>query len=174
MSEQNDQAPNWVRAIDRVNETLGSLLSWGMIALVLLQVGLVVAHTVFKSGSVPLTELMLYINGAVFLGAAGLALQRDEHVRVDIFYRPAHPRDKAEVNIWGALLFLFPVCGLLWWTGSAFVADSWSVLEKSTETAGLPFVYILKSFILLFATVLTLQGLAETMREWRRMKDRSL
>jgi len=44
------------------------------------------------------------------------------------------------------------------------VARSWSILEHSRETSGLPFVYLLKTLIPLFAFLMALQGLSQAIR----------
>jgi TRAP-type mannitol/chloroaromatic compound transport system permease small subunit len=42
-----------------------------------------------------------------------------------------------------------------------YVARSWAILEGSRETSGLPFVYLLKTLIPLFAVLIGLQGVAQ-------------
>jgi TRAP-type mannitol/chloroaromatic compound transport system permease small subunit len=44
------------------------------------------------------------------------------------------------------------------------VARSWSILEGSREVSGLPFVYLLKTLIPLFALLIGLQGIAQAIR----------
>jgi TRAP-type mannitol/chloroaromatic compound transport system permease small subunit len=139
--------PAFVRTIDRCNEAIGRWVSWAVIAMVLLQF-LVVA----------LQESIVYLHGLLFLVAAGYTLLRDGHVRVDIFYRSAPPRQKALVDLLGTLLFLLPVCVLLWVVSWPYVAASWSVLEGSKETSGIQGVYLLKSAILVFVLLVALQG----------------
>ena len=48
-----------------------------------------------------------------------------------------------------------------------YVARSWSILERSRETSGLPFVYLLKTLIPLFALLMALQGISQAMRAAR-------
>jgi TRAP-type mannitol/chloroaromatic compound transport system permease small subunit len=40
------------------------------------------------------------------------------------------------------------------------VANSWRVLESSGEIGGLPFIYLLKSVLLVFALLLAVQGIS--------------
>ena len=47
-----------------------------------------------------------------------------------------------------------------------YVARSWTIFEGSRETSGLPFVYLLKTLIPLFALLLGLQGVAQAIRAW--------
>ena len=49
---------------------------------------------------------------------------------------------------------------LVWIVSAPYVAQSWSVLEGSKETSGIQGIFLLKTMILVFATLLPLQGLA--------------
>jgi TRAP-type mannitol/chloroaromatic compound transport system permease small subunit len=95
------------------------------------------------------------------LGAA-YTLKRDEHVRVDIFYRGLSTRHKAVVDLAGTILFLFPVTAFIVISSWDYVSISWVIRESSREAGGLPypFVPILKSIIPLTAFLLGLQGIA--------------
>lgn len=160
------------RAIDALNHRIGRSVMWLTLALVLVQTVIVVLRYVFGEGRVYLQESMLYMNGMLFLLAAGYTLLRDGHVRVDIFYRPATPRTKAIVDVAGAYLFLFPSVILLFAVSFPYVRQSWRVGEASREAAGIPFVYGLKSLILVFCVLLFLQGLSLTIHNLRRLTGR--
>ena len=53
------------------------------------------------------------------------------------------------------------------WFALPYVARSWALLERSRETSGLPFVYLLKTLIPLFALLLALQGVSQAIRAAR-------
>src|SRR5581483_7382944 len=96
--------------------------------------------------------------------AAAWVLQSDGHVRVDIFYADAKPRTKAAIDLLGAVVFLAPFVIALVVLSVPYVARSWRLLEHSREASGLPFVYLLKTLIPLFAVLLGLQGIAQAIR----------
>lgn len=146
--------------IDQFNHALGKSLIWMGLLLVLVQFSLVVASHVFHMGSIAAQELLFYINSLMFLGGAGYTLLHDKHVRVDVFYRDAPATRKHKVNLLGSLFLLLPIVLLLWISATPFVISSWLVLEGSIETSGLPAVFILKSFILLFALSLSAQAIS--------------
>jgi TRAP-type mannitol/chloroaromatic compound transport system permease small subunit len=77
-----------------------------------------------------------------------------------VFYREASARFRAVVDLAGAVLFLVPVCVMVLWLSVPYAARSWAVLEGSTETGGLPFVFAYKTVICVFAVLLGLQGLS--------------
>jgi TRAP-type mannitol/chloroaromatic compound transport system permease small subunit len=150
--------------LDAFNERLGKALGVLVIALVIVQFAIVIMSANFKAGSIWLQESLLYMNSLMFLGAAGFVLLKDEHVRVDIFYRDKSERTKSIVDLLGHLLLLLPFMVFIWIIGSPYVATSWANLEGSFETSGLQIVFILKSFFLLFALTLSFQGLSGIIR----------
>lgn len=159
-------------AIDVVNDRIGRFVSWGILALVIVQFAVVIMRYVFGIGSVWVQEAITYIYATVFMAAAGYTFARDGHVRVDIYYREAPRKARALVDICGTLFFLWPVTGLLIKVAFPYVSRSFAILEGSRETAGLPLVFLLKAEILLFAGLLALQGLALVVKAAAVLADR--
>jgi TRAP-type mannitol/chloroaromatic compound transport system permease small subunit len=91
-------------------------------------------------------------------------LQRNGHVRVDIFYQAFSPKRKALVDSLGTVLFLLPVCLFLGWSSWDYVTNSWSTFEGSSESGGLKFVYLQKSIILVLVVSLVLQGISDLIK----------
>lgn len=151
-------------AIETLNDKVGRFIAWGVFALVLLQFAVVIQRYVFGIGFVWLQEVITYVYASVFMMAAGFTLLRDGHVRVDIYYREASLKARAMVDLIGTLVFLWPVTGLLLWVAYPYVSRSFAILEGSRETAGLPFLYLLKAELLAFAGLLALQGVSSVIR----------
>jgi TRAP-type mannitol/chloroaromatic compound transport system permease small subunit len=150
--------------IDDVTAAVGRAAAWLCLLIVVLQFALVVARYLFGLGSIWLTETVLYSHGALFLLAAAWTLQAGGHVRVDVFYADRPPRTKARIDLAGALLLLLPLMLVLAWFSWGFVMRSWIILERSQESSGLPFVYLFKTLILLFAFLMAMQGVAQALR----------
>lgn len=106
----------------------------------------------------------MYLHAAVFFLGCAHALRANEHVRVDIFYRQFSQRRKAWVDILGSLLLLLPVNIFILVVSWDYVMMSWRLLETSQEAGGLPLVFVLKSLLLLFALTMSLQGVAELLK----------
>ena len=151
-------------SIDWLNDTVGRAVSWLTLFMVLVQFALVIMRYVFGVGSILVQESLIYAHGTLFMMAAGYTLLVDGHVRVDIFYRGASPRRKAIVDLLGVLLLLFPFCILMWTFGYPYVMASWAVFEGSRETSGIPYVYLLKSVILVFIVLIALQGVSMALK----------
>jgi TRAP-type mannitol/chloroaromatic compound transport system permease small subunit len=150
--------------IDRLIAAVGRAAMWLALLVVLLQFAVVVLRYAFGIGSIWLSESVIYGHAALFMLAAAWTLQSDGHVRVDIFYADASPRTKAIVDLLGSVLLLLPFMAVIVWFALPYVARSWAILERSRETSGLPFVYLLKTLIPLFALLLGLQGIAQALR----------
>ncbi len=153
-----------VRVISRLNGLIGRVLSFLALAIVLVCFTVVVMRYGFRTGSVALQDLYVWMNGAMFMGIAGYALLKDAHVRVDIFYRDAPVRRRALVDITGCLVFVAPFLTVLWVYAWPYVMRSWRLGEGSANFGGLPGLYILKSFLLVFVAVVGLQALAMLLR----------
>lgn len=136
----------------------GRAVMWLLLVMALVQFAVVVLRYVFGVNFIFMQESITYMHGAVFLLAGGYALLTDDHVRVDIFYREASPRKKAMIDLAGTYLFLVPVCLLLIWTASPYVARSWAVGEGSNESSGIQALFVIKSFIPAYAALLMMAG----------------
>ncbi len=136
----------------------GQLVMWLALVMALVQFSVVLLRYVFGINFIWMQESTIYMHGALFLGAAGYALLTDDHVRVDVLYRDASPKLKAQINLWGTYLLLFPVCFLIIWTAAPYVAASWEATEGSNEASGLQLLFLLKSLIPVFALLLIFAG----------------
>ncbi|MCG8393177.1 MAG: TRAP transporter small permease subunit [Pseudomonadales bacterium] len=143
-------------ALGRTSAWLALLLVLGMMLVVTLRYG-------FGIGNIALQESLTYLHGALFMLGIAYTLAEDEHVRVDVLYQRFSPRTRAWVNLLGTLFLLLPVCAAIFWLSLDYVASSWRELEGSAN-AGLPFVYLLKSLLLVLPALLAIQGLGEILR----------
>lgn len=153
-----------VRAISGLNAVIGHVFSWLSLAIVLVCFTVVVQRYVFATSILWMRDLYIWLNGAMFTAVAGFALLRNDHVRVDVFYRPAGLRRKALVDLIGVVFFLLPFCTVVFVYAWPFVARSWRIYEGSANVGGMPGLFILKTFILGFAVLVGLQGIAMALR----------
>lgn len=153
-----------MRSINGVNRAIGQVFSWLSLAIVLVCFAVVVERYVFSTTRLWMQDLYVWLNGAMFTAAAAFALYRNEHVRVDIFYRPATPRRKAIADLIGVFVFLMPFLYITYSVALPFVVRSWKLFEGSANIGGMPGLFILKSFLLVFAVTMALQGLSMAIR----------
>lgn len=157
-------------ALSEIARGVGRTVMWLILFMALTQFAVVILRYVFGINYISMQESITYMHGAVFLLAGGYALLTNDHVRVDIFYRAAPAKRKALIDLAGTYLLLFPLCLLLLWTSSSYVGNSWAVGEGSTETSGIKGVFIMKSFIPAFATLLAMAGFTIAARAGETLK----
>ncbi|RAU17130.1 C4-dicarboxylate ABC transporter permease [Nitrincola tibetensis] len=153
-----------VRLICRINLILGNIFSWFSLGIVLTCFTVVVLRYFFSTGYVWMQDLYVWLNGMMFMGIAGFTLMQNGHVRVDIFYRPANARRKAIIDMIGCIVFVTPFLYIVTTYGLPYVQRSWRFMEGSSNFGGMPGLYIVKSFILVFVGVVALQAIAMVMR----------
>jgi TRAP-type mannitol/chloroaromatic compound transport system permease small subunit len=147
--------------IDSTTEFSGKIISWLTLIMVVTMFTIVLLRYGFNVGWIAMQESVLYMHGFIFMLGAAYTLKADGHVRVDIFYHKFSQRKKAYIDIFGTLFLLLPVTIFIFFISLDYVSNSWQIMEKSSEAGGLPFVYISKSLLLIFAITMGLQGVAE-------------
>ena len=158
--------------LERMSIAIGRAVAWLAFVMAAVTCAIVIMRYAFDSGWIWLQESVTWMHAAVFLLAAAYTLARDEHVRVDIFYRKFSSRKKAIVDLCGVLLLLLPVALYLLISSWSYVGDSWALRESSPEAGGLvyPLPSLMKSLIPVTSILLVLQGLALIARSLRVLR----
>jgi len=154
------------KTLDVINDRVGKAMAWLALAMVLTQFVVVVLRYVFSVGFIMMQESIWYLHGILFMLGAGYTLLRDGHVRVDIVYRTSSPRKKALIDLFGVVIFLIPVCLIIFFFSWPYVIHSWEVFEGSTETGGIPAVFLLKTVIPVFVILVLVQGVSMGLRSF--------
>ena len=169
-----DDAANAHNLIDRASAAVGRAVAWLTLLMVLVTVVVVILRYVFDAGFIWLQESVTWMHAVVFMLGAAWALQTEDHVRVDVFYRSMSARRRALVNLFGVVAFLLPLCGFLLLESWGFVSVSWSLHEASRESGGLPYplIPLLKTCLLLMPGLLALQGISLAWRSINVLRGR--
>src|SRR5260370_40564120 len=83
------------RAIDWLNEQVGHLVYWLILAAVVVSAGNATVRYLFDLSSNGWLELQWYLFSAGFLPAPGYTLRHNEHVRIDVVIGPLPVREPA-------------------------------------------------------------------------------
>lgn len=150
--------------LEWINHSVGVLVAWLALAMVLITFVVVVLRYVFDSGSIALQESVTYMYALLFMLGAAYTLQQEGHVRVDILYQRFSRRGRAWVNLLGTLFLLVPVSVFLLVSSWGYVADAWAVREASREAGGIPGVWLLKTLLLVMPVLMLVQGLIWVLR----------
>ena len=155
-----------IRTIDNINGLVGSGVKWLTLLLVLITVYDVVMRYIFHAGSVYIQESEWHLFAANFMLAAAWTLLNEGHVRVDLFYARLGDKKKAWIDFLGSIIFLLPYCMLVIWAALPFIADSWSIWERSSDPGGLPARYLLKSVIPVAFLLLGIQAISQAVKNF--------
>ena len=85
--------------LEKLINSLGTFISLMIPIMTILMIVIIVARYFLGIGLTGLQELVMYVHALIFLGCAGYVHYKDEHVRVDIFYRGASDKYKNKINI---------------------------------------------------------------------------
>lgn len=148
--------------VDRISIAIGRAAAWLTLGMVVMTFVIVVIRYVFDDGFIWLQEAVTWMHATVFMLGAAYTLQRDEHVRVDIFYREMTARKRAWVDLLGVVVFVFPLCGFFAFESFEYVVSSWQLGEVSRNSGGLPYPFLplLKSLLILMPIAVALQGVS--------------
>lgn len=101
--------------IDTFSLALGKLVAWLTLAMMLATSAVVILRYGLETGSVMLQESVFFMHAVVFMLGAAYTLQKDGHVRVDIFYQRLGPKGRSAIDLFGTLFLLLPFCVFMFW-----------------------------------------------------------
>ncbi len=165
MADNNNTLPHrLIGWIDTLIGVCGRSIAWLVVFMVLISFVVAVLRYLFDIGWIALQESVTYLHALVFMLGIPYTLQRDRHVRVDIFNRRFSERTRNWIDLLGTVLLLMPVFITLFWLSLNYVSASWSVLEGSPEAGGIPLVFLLKTLLLVMPLLMILQGIGWILR----------
>lgn len=151
-------------AIDRVIVTAGDIASWLWPILVAVTVLQVVLRYGFGQGSIMLEELQWHIYAVGFMIGLSYCADIDRHVRVDVFAEKWPLRRRAWIELIGLALFLLPFVLIVAVEGVPYAKSAFDFGEVSAAPGGLPYRWILKSFITIAFVLLALTAVSRLTR----------
>ena len=156
--------------LKKIISKTGKISSWFSLALVLLISTDVLLRYVFNFSTASLYEMEWHLFAIIFLLTSPYTLQKNKHVRVDVFYNNFSKRKKNIVDLIGNIIFLIPFSFIIFYTSLPFVEDSYSILESSPDPGGLPYRFIIKSIIPIAFFLLMIQGILNTIKNYNNIK----
>lgn len=156
--------------LKKIISKTGKISSWFSLALVLLISTDVLLRYVFNFSTAALYEMEWHLFAIIFLLASPYTLQKNKHVRVDVFYNNFSKRTKNIIDLIGNIIFLIPFSFIIFYTSLPFVEDSYSILESSPDPGGLPYRFIIKSIIPIAFFLLMIQGILNTIKNYNNIK----
>jgi TRAP-type mannitol/chloroaromatic compound transport system permease small subunit len=156
--------------IDGVNERLGKATTWLVLIVVLISAGNAVMRYAINWSSNAYLEIQWYLFSAIFLLCAGYTFLKNEHVRIDIVSGRLSAKGRAWIDVFGIVLFLFPMTYLFIVLGWPFFIMSFSGGEMSSNAGGL-IRWPVKLLLPVGFVFLLLQGVSELIKRLAFIKD---
>ena len=134
----NDRAlPGWVRGIDHLTDIASVIAKWALLLACVISGGNAIVRYGIGISSNGWLEIQWYLFGTgVMLGAAQV-LRLNEHVRVDVFYGRWSARGQVYMDLFGLIVFLLPIMGLLTYLSWPLFVDMVRSGESSPNAGGL-------------------------------------
>jgi TRAP-type mannitol/chloroaromatic compound transport system permease small subunit len=154
---------NISRLIDAMSDLIGKLVMWFILATTLISAGNAIVRKLFDNSSNALLEIQWYLFAAVFMLGSGYAFLRNAHVRIDFISSKFSPRGRNWVDVFGILIFLFPLCYMMGKLGWPLFERAWTTGEMSSNAGGL-IRWPVYGLIPLGFAVLFLQGVSELIK----------
>ena len=151
------------RAIDALNEHVGRLTYWLILAAVLISAGNAVVRYSVNMSSNAWLEIQWYLFSFVFLFCAGYTLLHNQHVRIDVISGQLSGRARAWIDIFGTLFFLMPMAIAIMWLSWPVFLDAYLSGEVSTNAGGLT-VWPGRLMLPIGFFLLILQGVSELIK----------
>jgi TRAP-type mannitol/chloroaromatic compound transport system permease small subunit len=123
--------------VDRISEQFGHVAAFGVLAAAVISAGNAFIRYGFDVSSNGWLEIQWYLFAATVMLGAPLVLKLNEHVRVDLFYGKLKKNAPVYVDLFGLVLFLLPVMGMLAWLSFPLFLKMFVTNEMSSNAGGL-------------------------------------
>lgn len=115
------------RLIDTVNEWIGKLTMWLVLAAVIISAGNASLRKAFNIGSNASLEIQWYLFAAVFMLGVGYVMLKNAHVRIDFISSKLSKRTNAIIDAIGIVIFTIPLSIIM-------INLGWPVFMRAFET----------------------------------------
>ena len=123
--------------MDWISDRIGKLASWCVLLSATICAGVAFVRYGLDMGSNAWLEVQWYLFAVVVMLGAPYVLQKNEHVRVDLIYGKLKGNMPVYVDLFGLLVFLLPVIGLLTWLSGPYFWNVYVSKEMSQNAGGL-------------------------------------
>jgi len=165
-----DDMPKWMASlitkIDLFSKWVGNIVCWITIPLIFAMVFEVLARKLFTAPTMWAYDMSRFLYGALFMLGAGYALSKGVHIRADFLYRNFKVKTQGLIDFWLYILFYFPGLLVFLYKTIGFVQESIMRGEKGMDTAWMPYMWPIKSCLLIGIIFLLIQGISELFKSY--------
>ena len=149
--------------IHRINDTVGKIVMWLVLAAVLISAGNAIMRKAFSIGSNAYLEIQWYLFAAVFMLGVGYVKLKNAHVRIDFVSARLSKRTNALIDAIGIVVFTIPLSIIMVELGWPLFVRAWISGEMSQNAGGLirwPVMLLIPAGF----TILLLQAISELIK----------
>ena len=162
--------PVWMASvitkIDLFSKWVGNIVCWITIPLILGMVYEVFARKLFLAPTIWAYDMSRFLYGALFMLGAGYALSKGVHIRADFLYRNFKTKTQGLIDFWLYLIFYFPGLIVFFYMTLGFVQESIMRGERGMDTTWMPYMWPIKSCLLIGIIFLLIQGVSELLKSY--------
>ena len=162
---KDQEAPNrFCDLLDKVILSIGHVVMWSNVALVVVIILQVVLRYGFGKGLVVLEELQWHLYAIGIMFGASYAQVLDSHIRVDIIHSHLSDRWKMRWDLFGIVFLLLPFVVVIFLQSLDFVEESFRLGESSDAPLGLPWRWAIKGVIPVSFALLVVATISRAVR----------
>ena len=165
-----EDMPKWmsllITKIDLFSKRVGNIVCWITIPLIFGMVYEVFARKLFHAPTIWAYDMSRFLYGALFMLGAGYALSKGVHIRADFLYRNFKIKTQGLIDFWLYLLFYFPGLIVFLYMTIGFVQESIMRGERGMDTTWMPYMWPIKSCLLIGIIFLLIQGISELLKSY--------
>ena len=157
---------NSIIKIDKFSKWIGSTVCWILIPLIFAMTYEVFARKLFLAPTIWAYDISRFLYGALFMLGAGYALSKGVHIRADFLYRNFKTKTQGLIDFWLYILFYFPGLIVFLYMTIGFVEESIRRGERGMDTTWMPYMWPIKSCLLIGIIFLLIQGISELLKSY--------
>ena len=157
---------NSIIKIDKLSKWIGSTVCWILIPLIFAMTYEVFARKLFLAPTIWAYDISRFLYGALFMLGAGYALSKGVHIRADFLYRNFKTKNQGLVDFWLYILFYFPGLTVFLYMTIGYVGESIQRGERGMDTTWMPYMWPIKSCLLIGIIFLLIQGVSELLKSY--------
>jgi TRAP-type mannitol/chloroaromatic compound transport system permease small subunit len=165
-----EDMPSWMASsivnIDKFSKWVGNVVCWILMPLIFAMTYEVLARKLFLAPTIWAYDISRFLYGALFMLGAAYALSKGVHIRADFLYRNFKTKNQGKIDFWLYLLFYFPGLLVFLYMTIGFVGESIQRGEKGMDTTWMPYMWPIKSCLLIGIIFLLIQGVSELFKSY--------
>ena len=165
-----EDMPSWMASsivnIDKFSKWVGNVVCWILMPLIFAMTYEVLARKLFLAPTIWAYDISRFLYGALFMLGAAYALSKGVHIRADFLYRNFKPKNQGKIDFWLYLLFYFPGLLVFLYMTIGYVGESIQRGEKGMDTTWMPYMWPIKTCLLIGIIFLLIQGISELLKSY--------